>query len=103
MPAASRTASSARRAASSSADGVPDEHLAGGRERDAAGAALQHARAERRLQAADVLGDGGLREVERHGGVGERAAHRDLAESGEELEVEHHGPLCHMHATHHWT
>ena len=74
---------------------VPHEHLSRRRQGHAAGVALEHAHPEGGLQAGDVLGDGGLREVQRDGGVGERAAHGDLTEGGEQLEVEHHGPLCH--------
>ena len=47
--------------------------------------------------------DGGLREVQRGGRVAERAAHRDLAERGEELEVEHHGTIMPDASNHHWT
>jgi len=62
---------------------------------DAARAALHERRAGLALERGDLLRDGGLRERQRLGRRGERAAHRDLAEGGEELEVEHHGPLWH--------
>ena len=74
--------------------GMAHEDLAGGGQRHTASAALEHPHAERGLQTAYVLRHGRLREVEGGGGIRERAAHRDLAESGEELEVEHHGTLC---------
>ena len=51
--------------------GVAHEHFARRRQGHAPRAALEHTRAERLLEAADVLRDGGLREVECNGGVAE--------------------------------
>jgi hypothetical protein len=74
---------------------VAHEHFTGGRERHATRAALEHAGAERRFEPRDVLGHRRLREVQRRGGLTEGPADGDFAERRQELQVEHHGALCH--------
>jgi len=56
---------------------VAHQHLPGGRERHAARITLEQPRPEAALEPGDVLGDRGLREVQRGGRLGERAAHSD--------------------------
>ncbi len=95
MPAASRTASSARRAASSSADACRTSTSPAG-----VSVTPRALRSSTRVPSADleprdVLGHRGLREVERRGGLAEGPADGDLAKRRQELQVEHHGPLCH--------
>ena len=74
---------------------VPHQHLARGREVTPRALRSSTRVPSADLEPADVLGDRGLREVERRGRLAEGPAHGDLTERGEELEVEHHGALCH--------
>ena len=69
--------------------------LAGVGEADAARAALHERRAGLALERGDLLRDGGLRERQRLGGGGERAAHGDLAEHTHAADVEHQPNLYH--------
>jgi hypothetical protein len=72
---------------------MAQQDLAGRRGRHPVGVAGQQARAELALQARDLLGDRRLREGERHGGLGERAARGHLAEDREQARIEHNATL----------
>ena len=73
--------------------GVAHQRLAGGRELDALGLALDQLHAGLRLQARDLLGHGGLRVGERLGGGRERAAQRHLAQDLQQAEIVHKATL----------
>ena len=69
--------------------GVADQQLAGLRQADAAGGALDQPRAGLGLERGDLAGDGGLGERERLGRGGEGAVRGDLAQDPEASDVEH--------------
>ena len=69
--------------------GVAHDGLAGVREADAAGTALDQRGAGLALERRDLLGDGGLGEGERLGRGGERAPGGDLAQHAHTADVEH--------------
>ena len=73
--------------------GVLEQQLAGGRERQAARAALEQPRAGLLLERRDLLGDRGLRQRERLGRARERAEPRDLAEREHAARVDHRHSL----------
>jgi hypothetical protein len=73
--------------------GVAHQRLAGRRELDALGLALDQLHARLRLQARDLLGHGGLRVGERLGGGGERAAQRHFAQDLQQAEIVHKATL----------
>ena len=79
--------------------GVAHQRLAGGRELDALGLALDQLDAGLRLQARDLLGHGGLRVGERLGGGRERAAQRHLAQDLQQAEIIHKVSLSHGSVT----
>ena len=76
--------------------GVAHERLARLGEAHAARAALHEDRAGLALERRDLLRDRRLRERQRLGRGGERAAHRDLAQDPETAYVEHHLSLYHF-------
>ena len=73
--------------------GVADEHLARLGETDAARVALHQRRGRLAFQRSDLLRHRGLREVQRLGRTGERAAGRDLAQHPQSPYVKHHHSL----------
>ena len=70
--------------------GVREQDLALGGEPQAAGLALEQARADLALEGADLVGDRGLGERERAGGAGERAVVRDGAERQHATRIHSH-------------
>ena len=76
--------------------GVAHDRLAGVGQPHPARAALDEHGAGLALERGDLLGDGGLRERERVGGGGERAAEGDFAEDAHAADVEHQ---CNLYQT----
>jgi hypothetical protein len=79
--------------------GVTHERLAGGGEAHALGLALDQLDARLRLEAGDLLRDGGLGVRQRLGCRRERAAQRDLAQHLQKAEIIHKRTLLHRSET----
>ena len=76
--------------------GVREQQLAGGRERQPAGPALEQPRARLALERGDLLGDRGLGQRQRLGRARERAEPRDLAEREHAARIDHRHSLWHQ-------